>query len=112
MSKLNQIYKKENYIVVPIENKFIVININKVFKDSYTNVKNIGVARLLIDLAITKELPRNPYFVDNLIRISVDKNYIKELKEFKEDAEEINYKRMMEDVPVCRRINGAIRRVR
>lgn len=109
---MNQIYKKENYIVIPVENNFIVINKNKVFKDGHTHVKSIGIARLLIDLAIANELPQNPYFVDNLIRISVDKNYIKELKEFKEDVEEINYKRMMEDVPVCRRVNGAIRRVR
>jgi hypothetical protein len=109
---MNQLYKKNEYIVIPVENNYVVINIGKIFKEGHTHVKSIGVARLLVDLAIEKRFPRNPYFVDNLIRISVDKKYIEALKEFKEDSEDVYFKKMMEDAQVCRRERGAIRRVK
>lgn len=107
---MNQIYKKENYIVVPVSNNYLVININKVFKEGHTHVRSIGVARLLIDLAIEKRLPNNPHFVDNLVRISVDEKYMKDLEEFKEDSF-IDYKRLM-GASCYRRVNGAIRQVK
>ncbi len=99
-----QIYKKENFIVVPVCNDFLVINIKKVFEEGHTHVRNIGVARLLIDLAMNKELPKNPHFVDNLKRISVDKKYIKALEEFKE-YQSINYKELM-SAPCYKRVHG------
>jgi hypothetical protein len=110
VSKLNQIYKKENFIIVPVCSDFLIININKVFKEGHTHVKNIGVARLLIDLVLEKRLPKNPHFVDNLKRISVDKNYIEELEEFKED-DFVDYKKLMA-APSYKRIKGALRQVR
>jgi hypothetical protein len=59
VSKLNQLYKKNEYIIVPVGNNFLVINTEKIFKQGHTHVKQIKIARLLIDLAISKELPRN-----------------------------------------------------
>lgn len=82
---MNQIYKKNEYVVIPAGNGFLIININKVFKKGHTHVKNLNICKLLIRLAIRKELPKNTHFIDNLIRISVDKNYIKELIELKDD---------------------------
>lgn len=105
-----QIYKKENFIMIPVCNNYLVININKVFKEGHTHVKNIGVARLLIDLAINKQLPKNPRFVDNLKRISVDKSYIEKLQEFKE-YEFIDYKKLM-SAHSYKRVKGALRQVR
>lgn len=110
MIKLNQIYKKENFILVPVCNDYLVININKIFKEGHTHVRNIGVARLLIDLAVNKELPKNPHFVDNLKRISVDKNYIEELEEFKEN-ESIDYSELMK-ASCYKRHKGALRQVK
>lgn len=105
-----QIYKKENFIIIPVCNNYLIINTEKVFKEGHTHVRNIGVARLLIDLALEKRLPRNPHFVDNLIRVSVDKNYIRELEEFKEDKF-VDYKDLM-SAHSYKRIKGALRQVR
>lgn len=109
---MNQIYKKENFIIIPVGEDHLVVNIEKVFKEGHINVRRFDIATLLIDLAINKQLPNKSKFVDSLTRISVDKKYIEELQQFKEDSEYVNFKRMMEDVPICRRIHGVIRRVR
>lgn len=89
---MNQLYKKENFVVVPVQNNFIIININKIFKEGHTHVNKIGVAKLLIDLALRKELPKNPRLVDRLVRITEDKKYIEQLKEFRDDAEDIDFR--------------------
>lgn len=114
VSKLDRIYTKENFIIIPVGNSFLVINMEKIFKEGHTCVKNIGIARLLIDLAIDKELPKNPYFVDNLIKIisDSDKKYIKKLQAFKsnEYISENNYKELMKS-PSYRRHKGALQQV-
>lgn len=45
---MNQIYKKENYIIIPVVNNFLVINTNKIFKEGHTHTRSMGVSRLLI----------------------------------------------------------------
>lgn len=105
-----QIYKKENFIVVPVCNDFLVINTDKVFKEGHTYVKSFNVSKMLINFAINKQLPKNPYFVDNLIRISNNLEYINRLQQFKEDGF-INYKDLM-SAPSYRRVNGALRQVK
>jgi hypothetical protein len=107
---MNQLYKKEEYIVFPVEEDFIVCNTKKVFDEGHTHVKRMDIAKLLISLAIEKKLPKNPHLVDNLIRISIDKDYIKQLKEFKEDSN-INFAELMqgEDRKPLRRVRGALR---
>lgn len=107
---MNQVYKRENYIVFPVSNNYIVVNTEKVFKDGHTHVKQIGAARLLIDLAIKKELPRNPYYIENLLRISKNKDYIDKLTEFKEDIY-IDYKELMKH-DGYKRVRGAMRQVK
>ncbi|WP_183128074.1 hypothetical protein [Clostridium autoethanogenum] len=82
---MTQIYKKENFIVIPVCNEYLVINTDKVFKKGHAHARDIKVARLLIDLSLEKRLPKNPYFADNLIRISLDEKYIKRLQAFKSD---------------------------
>lgn len=81
---MNQLYKRNEYIVFPVENSFIVCNTKKIFEDGHTHVTKITLARLLIDLAIERKLPKNPHLVDNLIRISNDSKYIELLQELKE----------------------------
>ncbi len=111
---MNQLYKKNEYIVIPVENDFIVINTKKIFKEGHSHVRELGIARLLIDLAIARELPKNPKFADRLIRISTDKEYIEKLEEYKQEKymTSKDFKNMMEDAQVCKRSHGAIKRVR
>jgi hypothetical protein len=81
---MNQLYKKDEYIIFPVEDCFIVCNTRKVFENGHTHVKRIDIGKLLISLAVERKLPKNPHLVDNLIRITDDKLYIEQLKEFKE----------------------------
>lgn len=107
---MNQLYKKDEYIVFPVEDALIVCNTRKVFENGHTHLKRMDIAKLLISLAIEKKLPKNPHLVDNLIRITDDKEYIEQLKEFKEtivterDLQEF----MKHDSYV--RVRGAMRR--
>lgn len=110
VSKLNQVYEKENFIVIPVGEEHLVINKNKIFKEGHINVRRFDIATLLIDLAINKQLPIKAKFVDSLITISVDKNYIRELEEFKQE-EFIDVRELM-SAPVYRRYKRAIRQVR
>lgn len=110
MRKLDKIYKKNEYLIVPVVDGFLIININKVFKTGHTHVKSLDVCKLLISLAINKKLPKNENFVDNLIRISVDKNYIEELTKIKDD-EHVNITDLMK-APCYRRHRGAMKQVR
>ena len=113
MSKLNQIYKKENYIIIPVCSEYLVINTNKIFKEGHTHVKSIGVAWMLIDLCLEKRLPKNPYFAGNLVRIATNKEYIKQLQDFKrkECSSDTDYKVLMA-APCYKRHKGALRQVR
>lgn len=107
---MNQIYKRNEYLVIAVGNGFLIININKVFKIGHTHVKSLKICKLLISLAIKKELPQNISFVDNLMRISVDRSYIKELTKFKEDKP-VKITDLMK-APVYKRVHGAIRQVK
>lgn len=108
---MSKIYRKNEYIIIPVQGEHLVVNTDKVFREGHINVKRFDIATLLIDLAINKELPIKTKFVDSLARISVDKNYIDRLKEFREDNEELNIKRLMK-ASVYRRHRGAIRQFR
>lgn len=105
-----QIYKKENFIVVPVGSDFLVINTDKVFKEGHTHIKDFKIAKMLINFAINEQLPKNPYFVCNLIRISNNLEYIYRLRQFKEDGF-VNYKELM-SAPSYRRVKGALRQVK
>lgn len=107
---MNQVYKNSEFIIIPVCNNFLIINTNKIFKKGHTHVNKFGIAKLLIDLSIKKEVPKNPYFVDNLIRITKDESYIRKLKEFKEYSF-LNYKDLMKNNSY-RRIHGYIRQVK
>lgn len=68
----------------PEGNDFVVYNTKKKFTKGHVHVKSFKIGRTLIDLAIKKKLPKNPYLALSLMRISNDEEYIKKLKELKE----------------------------
>lgn len=110
MIKLKQIYKKNEYLVIPTDNGFLIINIDKVFKKGHTRVKNLDICKSLISLAINKKLPENIDLVDKLIKISMDKDYIRELKKLKEDKP-VSVAELMK-ASYYKRHRGAVRQVR
>ena len=82
------IYRRGNYIIIKTKKKsYIVINKKKSFKQGHTHTKDFKYSKSLIDLAIRKKLPRkaNKKVITSLIRISDDKNYIKNLEEYRKE---------------------------
>ncbi|WP_179631856.1 hypothetical protein [Clostridium peptidivorans] len=108
---MNQVYKKENYVIIPVEENYIVINIEKAFKNGHTHIGDFSKAKLLIDLAIKKKLPKNYKLVDSLERISNNKEYIDKLIAFKEESN-INFAELMQGEHVYKRIKGAIKQIK
>lgn len=74
----------KNYVVFRTNNGFVVVNVNKPFKSGHTHVQRFDIAMILCKLAYRKQLPRSKikYFIESLIRISNDKDYIRELLSF------------------------------
>ena len=74
---MNQIYAKENFIIVSMDNEYIVINKNKKFKAGHTHIKNFKTAKYLIDMVIHKRIPYHLpiYLLISLRRLSDDELY-------------------------------------
>lgn len=81
---MNQKYKKKGFVIFPEGKDFIVYNTKKKFAEGHTHARSFKISRTLIDLALKKKLPKNPYLATSLIRISNDEEYIQKLKELKE----------------------------
>lgn len=80
----NEVYQKKNFSIVKIDKSgYIVINKNKPFEDGHTHLESFKAAKMIIDLAINKSIPRHlsQYLLISLIRISEDEEYIRKLRE-------------------------------
>lgn len=89
---MNQIYKKNEFIVVPFyrtrkKREFMIINVDKKdkhgFNKAHTHLRSFDMSKYLITLAINKHINNSlsPYLLRSLIRISTDDNYIGQLEE-------------------------------
>jgi predicted nucleic acid binding AN1-type Zn finger protein len=76
------LYKKKNFKIYGENGAYIIHNTHKVFSEGHTHINNYHTAKWLIDLAIHRTIPnrKSNYFLDSLIRISTDANYIEQLK--------------------------------
>lgn len=76
------VYKKKNYVIYSNKEGFIIHNRNKEFQDGHSHIGNFNTAKYLIDLAIYSRIPNrdSTYFLESLIRISNDEDYIKRLR--------------------------------
>lgn len=79
------LYKKHEYRIYGFDNAYIIHNTKKPFDKGHSHVSNFKTAQWLIDLAIHKTVPyrKLDYFLDTLIRISNDKQYIQRLYQVK-----------------------------
>lgn len=81
-----RVYKKAYFNVYSDYNgEYIIHNTKKDFQDGHTHIREFGTARYLVDLALHKSVPNRHlnYFIESLIRISTDSDYINELKQIK-----------------------------
>lgn len=76
------VYKKKNYVIYSNREGFIIHNKNKEFQEGHSHIGNFNTAKYLIDLAIYSRIPNRDsiYFLESLIRISNDPDYIKRLR--------------------------------
>lgn len=82
----NQLYRRDAFVVIPVANGYIVHNTAKDFKAGHTHLKSFSVARNLIELCLSKKMPktRNHYLIDSLARITDSPDYKRQLLELLE----------------------------
>ncbi len=77
----NQIYQKGDFVILAVKNGYIVHNMKKHFDFGHTHLTKYKSAKSLIFLARFKKMPRKAgaYFLESLIRVSTDYEYINKL---------------------------------
>lgn len=85
------VYKKKNYVIYSNKEGFIIHNRNKEFQSGHSHISNFNTAKYLIDMAIYSRIPnrKSIYFLESLIRISNDPDYIKKLRALKGKLESV-----------------------
>lgn len=81
---MNVAYKKKNYKIYFFENGgYIIHNTKGEFSQHHTHINNYNTAKYLINLSLHNTIPYHlsNYLLESLIRISLDKEYKKKLKE-------------------------------
>jgi len=89
---MNQIYKKDKFIIVPFFKKnssteYMIVNTEKQkrkgFKLSHTHIKSFKMGKYLIELAIHKRINNglSPYLLRSIIRITDDQKFTEDLEE-------------------------------
>ena len=80
---MNVIYRRKSYNIYRAgKNQYIVHNTDKQFSSGHTHINNYHAAKMIIQLSITKTIPKHlsKYLLQSIIRISIDENYIKSIK--------------------------------
>ena len=74
---MNQIYTKENFVIVGMDKEYIVINKNKKFKYGHTHIRNFKTAKYLVDMVTHRRMPNHLpiYLLVSLRRLSDDEVY-------------------------------------
>ncbi len=73
----NQVYARNEFIIIKMTRGFIVINKRKAFAEGHTHIKTFKTAKYLVDLAIHNSMPYNLslYLLTSLTRISENETY-------------------------------------
>ncbi len=82
----NNIYSRNEYMIIQMSRGFIVINRNKRFEEGHTHIRNFKTAKMLIGLAIRKSAPCHlpPYLLISLSRITEDDDFRTKMLELAE----------------------------
>lgn len=91
-----KVYQKKEFSVYKVSDGFVVHNTKRKFEDAHTHLHSFNMAKILIDCAITKKLPktRSHYLLRSVIRISTDDKYkseVRKLLEVRENKSKKNY---------------------
>jgi hypothetical protein len=73
-----QIYQNPEFKIYKAGGDYIIHNTHKKFKEGHTHVKRYDICMVMIKLIEKKQIPKSKskYFIESLIRISDDRNYI------------------------------------
>ena len=79
MSKV--IYRYEQFVIKETEDGLVVVNNNGEY-GHHSHVKHFEAGKAICKLAAKRKLPhsKDTFFINALIRVSKNKNYIRELK--------------------------------
>ena len=79
---MNQIYSKDNFVIIRADAEYIVINKSKQFAEGHTHIRHFKTAKYLIDMVIHGRIPYHLpiYLLVSLRRLSADDNYIQKLQ--------------------------------
>lgn len=72
-----QIYAKKNFIIIDMDEGYIVVNKDKEFKQGHTHITNFKTAKYLIDMVLYSRIPYHlpVYLLVSLQRLSTDEKY-------------------------------------
>ena len=79
---VNQVYSKNEFVIISMDTNFIVINKKKPFKEGHTHIENFKTAKYLIDMVIHQRMPYHLpiYLLISLQRLSDDAHYIERIE--------------------------------
>ena len=86
MSKV--IYRYEQFVIKETEDGLVVVNNNGEY-EHHSHVKHFEAGKAICKLAAKRKLPhsKDTFFINALIRVSQNKNYIRELKKRLDEIE-------------------------
>lgn len=86
MSKV--IYRYEQFVIKETEDGLVVVNNNGEY-EHHSHVKHFEAGKAICKLAAKRKLPhsKDTFFINALIRVSKNKNYIRELKKRLDEIE-------------------------
>jgi hypothetical protein len=78
-----QIYAKKNFIIIDMDEGYIVVNKDKEFKQGHTHITNFKTAKYLIDMVTHSRIPYHlpVYLLVSLQRLSTDERYKEKIEE-------------------------------
>lgn len=90
-SMSNCILYRHEFVIIKTKEGFIVYNTKKPFKDGHTHLQKFNSCITAIKLSERKQMPKSKskYFINSLIRINLDEEYIDQLKELNLDFEQM-----------------------